>query len=71
MSPYNLYLHNFLVQWRNYNAQQKHPRCKISEAKLEAPFSLFTHSTKNVISGGGQGLGCLQAAIQDQQFEHN
>ena len=38
------------------NAKQKHPRCKKSKAKSEAPVSLYSYMRlKSLISGGGQG----------------
>ena len=37
-------------------AKQKHPRCKKSEAKSEAPVSFYSYMRlKSLISGGGQG----------------
>jgi len=37
-------------------AKQKHPDCKKSDAKLEAPISSYSYiQLKNLISGGGQG----------------
>ena len=40
-----------------YNAIQKHPWCKKSEAKSEAPVtSILCMRLKDVISGRGQGL---------------
>ena len=51
----NLYTH-VLAQVCIY-AIQKHPWCKKSEAKWEAPFtSIFCMRLKDVISGRGQGL---------------
>ena len=34
------------IQKKYLCTKQKYPRCKNSEAKSEAPFSLFIHSTK-------------------------
>ena len=51
----------------NLNAKQKHPRCKKSEAKLEAPVSSYLYMRlKSVISGGGQGPSCLLATMYGQ-----
>ena len=45
---------NFLEFYSN--AKQKHPRCKKSEAKSEAPVSFYSCvRLKSLISGGGQG----------------
>ena len=49
----------FLLRSSNvkYNAIQKHPWCKKSEAKSEAPVTcIFYMRLKDVISGRGQGL---------------
>ena len=49
------------------NAKQKHPRCKKSEAKSEAPVSSYSYMRlKSVISGGGQGPSCLLATMYGQ-----
>ena len=51
----------------NQNAKQKHPRCKESEAKSEAPVSSYSYMRlKSVISGGGQGPSCLLATRYGQ-----
>ena len=48
-------------------AKQKHPRCKKSEAKSEAPVSFYSYMRlKSVISGGGQGPSCLLATMYGQ-----
>ena len=40
--------------------KQKHPRCKKSEAKSEAPVSSYSYTRlKSVISGRGKGPSCL------------
>ena len=44
----------------NIYAKQKHPRCKKSEAKSEAPVSSYSYTQlKSVISGRGQAPSCL------------
>ena len=49
------------------NAKQKHPRCKKSETKSEAPVSSYSYMRlKSVISGGGQGPSCLLATMYGQ-----
>ena len=51
----------------NIYAKQKHPRCKKSEAKSEAPISSYSYmQLKSVISGGGQGPSCLLATMYGQ-----
>ena len=52
---------------RIYIAKQKHPRCKKSKAKSEAPVSSYSYMRlKSVISGGGQGPSCLLATMYGQ-----
>ena len=49
------------------NAKQKHPKCKKSKAKSEAPVSSYSYMRlKSVISGGGQGPSCLLATMYGQ-----
>ena len=62
-----LYFVDTLVSVK-YNAKQKHPRCKKSEAKSEAPDSSYSYiRLKSLISGGGQAqLSCLLVTMYDQ-----
>ena len=52
-------------------AIQKHPWCKKSEAKSEAPvISIFCMRLKDVISGRGQGLLGFNHFVYEAIYDH-
>ena len=69
--------HNFIIlsTWLyNYSysyAMQKHPWCKKSVAKSEAPVTfIFCMLLKDVISGGGQGLLIFNHFVDAAIYNH-